>query len=632
MILSKAMILNTTSLKVIAMIPARYAASRFPGKLMQDLNGKTVIQRTYEAAVSTGLFNDVFVVTDSDIIYNEITSQGGKAIMSKKEHECGSDRIAEAVEHMDVDIVVNVQGDEPFTDKESLKDVLNVFYQDDADKIDLASLMKVIKDNDEITNPNAVKVIVDENNFALYFSRSPIPYPRDQDVDTTYYKHKGIYAFRKEALLDFYKLPMGRLEASEKIECIRYLENGKNIKMVETSATSVEIDTPEDLENAKRILNAKDNVEESEVAVSNFDTANNPHKNFPMVPRIMFGNGCFDQLPTILNKKRAVGAPFVYLVDDVFKGNDTFINRIKLKGNDVIKYISADYEPKTSQVDVIVTELKEEFQLLPSGIIGIGGGTLLDLAKAVSILLKNPGKAKDYQGWDLVKSPAIYHVGIPTISGTGAEVSRTTVLTGPEKKLGINSDYTPFDQVILDPDLTKTVPKDQWFYTGMDCYIHCIESLNGTYLNAFSQSYGEKAYDLCKEIFLGNLKDEESRAKLMMASWHGGMSIAYSQVGVAHAMSYGMSYVLGTKHGIGNCIVFDKLEDYYPKGVALFKEMKAKHNITLPQGLCKDLTEQQLQTMVDVSLGLTPLWENALGKNWQEVMNEATLKALFLKM
>ena len=632
MILSKAMILNNTSLKVIAMIPARYAASRFPGKLMQDLNGKTVIQRTYEAAVSTGLFNDVFVVTDSDIIYNEITSQGGKAIMSKKEHECGSDRIAEAVEHMDVDIVVNVQGDEPFTDKESLKDVLNVFYQDDADKIDLASLMKVIKDNDEITNPNAVKVIVDENNFALYFSRSPIPYPRDQDVDTTYYKHKGIYAFRKEALLDFYKLPMGRLEASEKIECIRYLENGKNIKMVVTSATSVEIDTPEDLENAKRILNAKDNVEESEVAVSNFDTANNPHKNFPMVPRIMFGNGCFDQLPTILNKKRAVGAPFVYLVDDVFKGNDTFINRIKLKGNDVIKYISADYEPKTSQVDVIVTELKEEFQLLPSGIIGIGGGTLLDLAKAVSILLKNPGKAKDYQGWDLVKSPAIYHVGIPTISGTGAEVSRTTVLTGPEKKLGINSDYTPFDQVILDPDLTKTVPKDQWFYTGMDCYIHCIESLNGTYLNAFSQSYGEKAYDLCKEIFLGNLKDEESRAKLMMASWHGGMSIAYSQVGVAHAMSYGMSYVLGTKHGIGNCIVFDKLEDYYPKGVALFKEMKAKHNITLPQGLCKDLTEQQLQTMVDVSLGLTPLWENALGKNWQEVMNEATLKTLFLKM
>ena len=161
------------------------------------------------------------------------------------------------------------------------------------------------------------------------------------------------------------------------------------------------------------------------------------------------------------------------------------------------------------------------------------------------------------------------------------------MLTGPERKLGINSDYTPFDQVILDPELTKDVPNDQWFYTGMDCYIHCIESLNGTYLNAFSQSYGEKAYDLCKEIFVdNNLTAEESQDKLMMASWHGGMSIAYSQVGVAHAMSYGLSYLLGTKHGIGNCIVFDHLDEYNPEGVALFKEMKVKHNIQLPQGLC----------------------------------------------
>ena len=154
------------------------------------------------------------------------------------------------------------------------------------------------------------------------------------------------------------------------------------------------------------------------------------------------------------------------------------------------------------------------------------------------------------------------------------------VLTGPEKKLGINSDFTPFDQVILDPELIKEVPKDQWFYTGMDCYIHCVESLNGTFLNAFSQSYGEKAFTLCKEIFLENtLTDEEANAKLMMASWHGGMSIAYSQVGIAHALSYGLSYVLGTKHGIGNCIVFDKLGEYYPDGVALFKKMKETHGI-----------------------------------------------------
>lgn len=613
------------------MIPARYAASRFPGKLMQDLHGKTVIQRTYEASVNTGLFDDVFVVTDSDIIFKEITSNGGKAIMSIRTHECGSDRIAEAVQDMDVDIVVNVQGDEPFTDTESLRKVLEVFYEEGAEKIDLASLMKEIKSTEEITNPNAVKVIVDEEDFALYFSRSPIPYPRDQDVDTTYYKHKGIYAFRKQALLDFYRLPMGRLEASEKIECIRYLENGKTIKMVRTSATSVEIDTPEDLEQARLIFGKEAKPSET-VVKSNFEVANNPHRNFPMVPRVVFGEGCFDQVPQIIEKKRSVGAPYIYLIDDVFEGNDAFIKRIKLKGNDAIKFISSAYEPKTSQVDRIVEQIKNDYQLLPSGIIGIGGGTLLDLAKAVSILLKNPGQAKDYQGWDLVSNPAVYHVGIPTISGTGAEVSRTTVLTGPEKKLGINSDYTPFDQVILDPDLTIDVPTDQWFYTGMDCYIHCIESLNGTYLNAFSQSYGEKAYELCKEIFLSELPDAEARGKLMMASWHGGMSIAYSQVGIAHAMSYGMSYVLGTKHGIGNCIVFDKLGEYYPEGVKLFKEMKAKHNVSLPQDLCSNLTDDQLQTMTDVAMSLTPLWENALGENWQSIMTEDKLKALFLEM
>lgn len=235
------------------MIPARYAASRFPGKLMQDLGGKTVILRTYEATVATGLFDDVFVVTDSDIIYQEIVGNGGKAMMSKKEHDCGSDRIAEAVEFMDVDIVINVQGDEPFTDKESLSKLIEVFKNDADKNIDLASLMVHITNEEEIQNPNTVKVIVDKFNFALYFSRSPIPYPRDKEVGAKYFKHKGVYAFRKEAILDFYKLPMLPLEASEKIECIRYLEYGKRIKMVETDVEGVEIDTPEDLERAKKI-------------------------------------------------------------------------------------------------------------------------------------------------------------------------------------------------------------------------------------------------------------------------------------------------------------------------------------------------------------------------------------------
>ncbi|WP_171037075.1 3-deoxy-manno-octulosonate cytidylyltransferase [Maribacter algarum] len=233
------------------MIPARYAASRFPAKLMQDLSGKPVIVRTYEATKNTRLFDEVFVVTDSEVIFDTITKAGGKAIMSIKEHECGSDRIAEAVENMNVDIIVNVQGDEPFTDRESLAGVLEVFKSDLEMEIDLASLMVRITDKDEIANPNTVKVIVDNRNFALYFSRSPIPYPRATEIENVYYKHKGIYAFRKSALMDFQRLPMLGLEATEKIEAIRYLEYGKKIKMVETTVSGIEIDTPEDLQRAQ---------------------------------------------------------------------------------------------------------------------------------------------------------------------------------------------------------------------------------------------------------------------------------------------------------------------------------------------------------------------------------------------
>ena len=358
------------------------------------------------------------------------------------------------------------------------------------------------------------------------------------------------------------------------------------------------------------------------------------YKNYPMVSRVVFGRGSFNQLDEILASKReGREAPFIFYVDDVFKGNHWLTSRITLSYKDKIIYVPTKEEPKTSQIDKYVEDIILEFSELPSGIIGIGGGIVMDIAKAVSLMLTNKGESKDYQGWDLIKNPAIYHVGVPTISGTGAEVSRTTILTGPERKLGINSDYTPFDQVILDPELTKDVPIDQWFYTGMDCFVHCVESLSGTYLNAFSQSYGEKALGLCKEIFLGDdLTKEEAQDKLMMASWHGGMSIAYSQVGVAHALSYGLSYLLGVKHGIGNCIVFDHLEDYYPEGVVLFKAMKSKHQIELPKGICRDLSDDQINIMIDVALSLEPLWENAIGKNWKSKITRSILMALYRKM
>jgi len=237
--------------KIGAFIPARYAATRFPAKLMQALGDKTVIRHTYDNTVATGLFNEVFVVTDSEIIFNEITSHGGKAIMSKKEHESGSDRIAEAIEHLDIDIIVNVQGDEPFVKKEPLEKLIAVFRED---KVEVASLMQELTNTDLIADPNYVKVAVDKNSNALFFSRSIIPYPRNTEIAITYYEHIGVYAFKKQALLNFTNWPMSPLEAAEKIECLRYLENGVSIKMVITNYMGIEIDTPEDLIKAAKLL------------------------------------------------------------------------------------------------------------------------------------------------------------------------------------------------------------------------------------------------------------------------------------------------------------------------------------------------------------------------------------------
>jgi 3-deoxy-alpha-D-manno-octulosonate 8-oxidase len=354
-------------------------------------------------------------------------------------------------------------------------------------------------------------------------------------------------------------------------------------------------------------------------------------RNFKMVGYVVYGRGSFNQLNEILAPHRKQNAPMIFLVDHFFEGKD-LVNRVPLQANDQLIFADVTYEPKTKQVDALAQQLKDEFGTV-SGVIGIGGGSTMDLAKAVALMMNNPGSSADYQGWDLVKQPGVYKVGIPTLSGTGAEVSRTTVLTGPTKKLGMNSDFTPFDQIVLDPELTKNAPVNQRFYTGMDCYIHCIESLTGTYLNEFSKSYGDKALQLCREVFLseGEWTDAHDD-KLMMASYAGGMSIAYSQVGVAHAVSYGLSYLLGTKHGIGNCIVMNHLEEYYPEGVAEFKQMVEKNNIDIPQGICSGLTDEQFETMMNVSLGMKPLWENALGKNWESIMTREKLRALYEKL
>src|SRR5215204_4074973 len=354
-------------------------------------------------------------------------------------------------------------------------------------------------------------------------------------------------------------------------------------------------------------------------------------RNFKMIGYVVYGRGSFNQLAEILAPNRKGNAPMIFLVDHFFQ-DKPLVTRVPVEGRDKIIFADVTYEPKTTYVDALAQQLKEEFGTV-SGVIGIGGGSAMDLAKAVSLMMNNPGSSADYQGWDLVKFPGVYKAGIPTLSGTGAEVSRTTVLTGPTKKLGMNSDFTPFSQIVLDPELAANVPHNQRFYTGMDCYIHCIESLEGTFLNEFSKSYGEKALELCQEVFLKKESwDNECDDKLMMASYAGGMSIAYSQVGVAHAVSYGLSYLLGTKHGVGNCIVMNHIEEYYPEGVAEFKRMVEKNGIEIPQGICKGLSDEQFDTMINVSLGMKPLWENALGKDWEKIMTKEKLSNLYQKL
>jgi 3-deoxy-alpha-D-manno-octulosonate 8-oxidase len=319
----------------------------------------------------------------------------------------------------------------------------------------------------------------------------------------------------------------------------------------------------------------------------------------------------------------------LFLVDDVFS-QSPLKERMPLRAQDSLLWVNVDEEPTTTYVDELTQKTRCFSGHVPEAVIGIGGGSTMDIAKALSLMLTNPGSSKDYQGWDLVENPAVYHVGIPTLSGTGAEVSRTAVLNGPQKKLGINSNYTVFEQILLDPELTTGVPREQFFYTGMDCYIHCVESLNGTFLNAFAKYYGEKAMDLCREVFLESGAERED--KMMMASYFGGMSITCSQVGICHALSYGLSFVLGIHHGIGNCTVFNYLDEYYPEGVREFHSMMEKREILLPRNILAHIDDDKLETMIDVALVLEPLWENALGADWRKIMTREKIKELYLRM
>lgn len=358
------------------------------------------------------------------------------------------------------------------------------------------------------------------------------------------------------------------------------------------------------------------------------------YKNFKNIEKVVFGRGAFSQLAEIIAPVRKENNRyFVYIVDNYFK-DKSLAQKLQNLPEDLVYFIDVDpYEPTTEQVDTLRDDILAQ-KGLPSGVIGIGGGSIMDIAKAVSLMLTNPGSSVQYQGLNLIKVPGVYHLGIPTISGTGAEVSMTAVLTGPEKKLGLKCEYTVFNQVILDPELTATVPADKWFYTGMDTYIHCIESEQGINKNAFSSAYAQQAIQLCEDIYLNEKsgKTPENDDKLMVASLMGALSLTYSEVGVCHAISYGLSKILGYKHCYANCVIFQHLEDIYPEGVQKFKKMLHKNNIQLPQGLSKEWNEETITAMATVSYNLPFMWRHAFGENYQNIATIDYIKSLFKRL
>lgn len=358
------------------------------------------------------------------------------------------------------------------------------------------------------------------------------------------------------------------------------------------------------------------------------------HKNFKNIDRIVYGRGAFNQLGEIVEPiRKENNRYFVYIVDNYFKGK-SLEKRLQNQPEDLVYFIDVDpHEPTTEQVDALRDDILQK-KGLPSGVIGIGGGSIMDIAKAVSLMLTNEGSSTQYQGLNLIKNPGVYHLGVPTISGTGAEVSMTAVLTGPEKKLGLKSDYTVFNQVILDPELIATVPKDKWFYTGMDTYIHCIESENGIKRNAFSSAYAQQAIRLCEDVYLNEYAGQspDNDDKLMVASLMGALSLTYSEVGVCHALSYGLSKILGYRHCYANCVIFQHLHDIYPDGVKKFEQMLIKNQITLPKKLSTSWSEDTIDAMAKVSYNLPFMWHHAFGEQYKEIVSIDYIKSLFKRL
>lgn len=349
---------------------------------------------------------------------------------------------------------------------------------------------------------------------------------------------------------------------------------------------------------------------------------------FKQVPRLIFGEGSLRRIGELLPPKS--GDDYnVYVIDDVLK-NGIVESSLSIDPGDMIEWFPASKkEPSTIQVDELRDKvIQEKKGKMPLCIIGIGGGSTMDVGKALSVMLCNEGSSRSYQGWDLVQNPGIFKIGVPSIAGSGAEASRTAVLMGADRKFGINSDYSMFNAIIMDSALIKTVNKDQWFYSGMDCFIHCVESLEGTMINELARGYASKALELCDRVFLGDGDDD----MLMTASYMGGVSIVNSEVGVCHALSYGLSIELDYRHGFANCIAFDVLDEYYGEHVVKFREMLKRHNILLPKNICSNMSEEAMDRMIDMTLRMERPLTNALGENWKQILTRDKIRELYLRM
>jgi 3-deoxy-alpha-D-manno-octulosonate 8-oxidase len=359
------------------------------------------------------------------------------------------------------------------------------------------------------------------------------------------------------------------------------------------------------------------------------------------VGRYNIGTSSLGELRVLLERMRNDAAikgnsdRVVFLIDQYFKHDTSFSHRVFFQPGDALEFISTSIEPKTDDIDQLVEKLIQQGYSKPVAIVGMGGGITMDSAKAVSNLLTNGGKAAQYQGWDLVKVPGVFKIGIPTISGTGAEATRTCVMTNTVSglKLGMNSDFTVFDHVIMDPELTGTVPRDQYFFTGMDAYIHCVEALAGTYRNAIGDAYSRETINLCRQVFLENdMLELQNRERLMVASYLGGSAIATSYVGLIHPLSAALSVVLGIHHCVGNCIVMRAMDEFYPSAYEEFWRMANRQSVQIPAGICRDVDESGFKALYDATILHQKPLTNALGENFKSILTLEMVTSLFKKM